>query len=395
MSGTPRVGSYRALLTRPGVPSTMVLANFGRLGYAMLPLLLLFTITDSARSFSTAATAMAIFGLTSFTMPIKGQLVDRYGQQHALPVMAGLTGAFLTLLGATALLGRWMPDVMWMALAALAGIAAPPLGPSTRAQWRLIAPDDVGVAYAFDATIEEACWLVGPALAGALIAVLGPAIALLVVPFLLLVGALGLGRSRWRPLKMASVRTAPVNERYALRNRQLWPVLFTMFGTGLSGALMLTGVAAVANNRHERGLAAIAEVVLGVGGVIGGILWGKLNRHPPRHRGASVLLRLLAMADLVIAIFHMVVPTIPALVISGAMSASLGVLAYQAADDAVPQEQQTEASTWVTTMANLGTSGGMALAGWLASQFGATYVLFAPVFCSGITALVTGVTWGD
>ena len=395
MADTFRVGSYRDLFNRPGVPRTMALAAVGRLGYAMLPLLLLFTISDGSMSFATAATAMAAFGVASFAMPLKGRLIDRHGQKRALCAMAAVTSLILATLS-IADLAYWHPArPFWMVMAFAAGVSAPPLGPSSRAQWRRIAPDQLDTAYALDAMVEETLWLVGPALAGTLISVTVPAIALLLVPIALLIGAGGLGWSRWRPpiALTTDARAADQKHQSALKSVRLRPVLLTMGGVGISGALLVTGIAAVADRNGNRSLAAVAEVIIGAGGLIGGAIWGKLCHRPSRRIAATALLTLSAGGVVIVAVMQVNPASAIALVVVGGVSAPMWVLAYQAADDAVPAAQQTEASTWVTTIANLGNSAGTAFGGLLSSHTTETRTLLAPVVVSAFTALVTFITW--
>ncbi|TWE10221.1 MFS transporter [Rudaeicoccus suwonensis] len=395
MTGTTRVGSYRNLLTQPGVPRVMALADLGRLGYAMLPLLFLFTIADGSSSFTTAATAMAGFGFASFTMPAKGHLIDRFGQPRSLTAMAALSGAALLTVAVIDITKTSTPPVVWIVLAVVVGLCAPPLGPSVRAQWRRIAPDHLDSAYALDATIEELLWLLGPALAGVLISTAPPAVGLLLVPPVLMIGAIGLATSQWRPpqQRMNPAESSASNTRPVAMNRRLWPVLITMLGTGLGGSLLIIGIAAAANHRGHRVLAAVADVALGVGGVVGGVVWGKLRRTARAGRSMKVLLLISGSAALLVAVFKDSPVTVAALILAGAASAPIWVVAYQAADDAVATAKRTEASTWVTTIANLGTSAGTAVGGFVSARTNFTFTLLMPAGVMTLTAVVTSIMW--
>jgi MFS family permease len=194
MSGTPGASSYRVLFQEPHgliVARTFALAAVGRGGYAMLPLLLLFTVNQATDDFGTAALTLSLFGLTTLLMPVKSHLVDRYGQRRVLvPLAIAIVPA---LLSATTLGAReTASSTPWLLVGLGTGLLAPPLGPAMRAQWRAFAPHDLPLAYSLDAVTEEVLWLIGPLVAGAVLA-LGPAWwGLLVVPALILVGALGL-----------------------------------------------------------------------------------------------------------------------------------------------------------------------------------------------------------
>lgn len=358
MPGTTRAGGYRTLLTRPAVARVVVLAGLGRLGYAMLPLLLLFTIRNAAGSFAVATAATSAYGLAALAMPVKARLVDRHGQRAVLP---GLGAAACTATLATWALtaaGGHPPAAFWVAAGSALGVAAPPLGPTMRAQWRVIAPDETDTAYALDGTIEEVLWLAGPALAGLLLA--HPAAGVGAIGPLLLVGSLGLAGSPWAP--PPAPRQARGGEPCGPL-RPLAPVLLTMTLVGVSGGLTTTGIAAVADAAGVRGIAAAGEVALGVGAVAGGLAWGRWRPAWPTGTSVAVLLGVLAAAVGTLAWFG------PAGIVSaaaaGAATAPVWVLAYGAADRAVPEHARTEASTWVTTVTNLGSAGGTVAAGVL------------------------------
>lgn len=404
MTGTTRVGSYRTLLTRPRVLPLVALASAGRLGYAMLPLLYLFTLRDATGSFTTAATAMSMLGLAGLAMPITARLIDHHGQARVLTFLALTHLAAVETVVTLAATGTRLPAPAWIALTAASGLVAPPLGPSMRAQWRVIEPDDTDTAYALDGTVEEVLWLAGPALAGVLLTITKPAVGLALVPFLLTTGALGLATSRWRPTPATDSATpeasgddagqpAPRSRRSAIRSRSLWPILATMALTGVAGALTTTGIAATADAFGSRALAAVGEVSLGVGAVVGGLLWGRHRPAWPPRISTAVLLAVWAAVVAVLCLVGINSLTLTVLALAGAASAPIWVLSYGAADVSVPEYARTEASTWVTTSANLGTAGGTALTGVLVATLGATSPLVTASLIAATIAPLTLLTW--
>src|SRR5690242_3623718 len=173
------VGSYRAVLLLPSASRTFVPALGGRLAYGLLPLAVLFTIQQATGSYAAAGLALALFGLASITLPLKSRL------SAGRPSLLGWLALSCALLLAAAALTAWpVPFV------ALAGLAAPPLGPAMRATWRSLTEGTSlkERAYALDSVAEETLYLVGPLLSGLLIAA-GPARwALLLTAGLLLAG---------------------------------------------------------------------------------------------------------------------------------------------------------------------------------------------------------------
>ncbi|CAN5242284.1 MFS transporter [soil metagenome] len=392
MSGTPGAGSYRALFRRPEgliVARTFALAAVGRGGYAMLPLLLLFTVNQATDDFGTAALTLSLCGLATLSMPLKSRLVDRHGQRRVLIPLA--LALLPLLLGAAALGARDLTSrPAWLVLGVVVGLAAPPLGPAMRAQWRVFTPHELPVAYSLDAVTEEVLWLLGPLVAGAVLA-LGPAWwGLATVPVLILVGALGLGAS---PAQAAppgiSAGTAPDGAGPGpLRSRRLWPVLALMGGTGLAASMAVTGVAARAAAAGSPAFAAAGEGVLAAGAVAGGLAWGRWQRNWPWALSAGALLVPWAGLLAASAFVGLDVVFLTLFLLLGAVGSPLWVIAYLAADEAVAEHQRTEASTWVTTAANLGSSAGTAAAGALAAGVAVT----TPAIVGALVGLAVALT---
>lgn len=383
MTGTNGVGSYRRLLASSTTRRTYVLSSLGRSAYAMLPLLLLFTVRQASGSFAVAATAMSLVALTALSMPVKSRLIDRRGQRAVLiPLGLGMASALVA--ASVLAAAEVVSPAAWWAIALVGGLLAPPLGPAMRAQWRTLAPTSTRTAYALDAVTEEVLWLLGPALAGALLA-LGPAhYGLLLVPALIVVGAFGLGMS---PAQGNRPDQPDEGAARVLRQPRLWPALGLMGAFGAASALLFTGVAARADGLGRPSLAAVAETAIGVGAVAGGLLWGRARRSTPARRSVSLLLGSWAVLVGVSTILDLNGWALVVLLAAGAAGSPLWVLTYEAADRAVLPSARTEASTWVTTMANLGGSAGTALAGVLAAATHPTIPITVAASIAGLAAL--------
>lgn len=367
MTGTTRAGGYRTLFARPRVTRTFALAAIGRAGYAMLPLLLLFTVSQAAGSFRLAAVTMSCYGFTTLLMPLKSRSIDRHGTRIILPVLGiGFLAALAAMMVAAAAgvrsVGCWLP------LGMTVGLFSPPLGPVMRAQWRSFAGDQLTLAFALDAVTEEGLWLLGPVLSGGLLA-FGPAWHGVLLPgALVLVGCVGLAFSpAARTANSTNAFRTSHAGRTALRHTALWPVLTLMLSYGAAGALLSTGVAAMAAGRHTPGFAGIAEAAIAVGAIAGGLLWGR--RASPRPWAGSAAPLLAAWAALVIAsgAAGVGLPMLGTLTLAGAVGAPLWPIVYLAAEQLVAKSVRTEANTWVTTVYNLGSTIGTTAAGALAA----------------------------
>ncbi|GAA3121443.1 putative MFS family arabinose efflux permease [Kribbella aluminosa] len=358
MSGTIRAGSYRDVLLLPSALRTFVPALLGRLSYGLLPLSLLITVRQSTGSFAVAGAAVAVFGVTSLSMPYKARLVDRYSQRRVLPFLAlgASAGLFVTsgTSGSAVLL-----------LVAATGLLAPPLGPSMRSNWRLLT-DGLPLkerAYALDAVAEECLFLGGPLIAGTLISAFAAPVALCCSAALMLVGTLAMVTS-----PVTTHTAAPAPSRHPLGplvlpglRRILLVIMLT--ASGISTAYLC--VAAVAQQAGRPGAAGYVEAAIAAGSVLGGMLWARRTHTRPWPIHLAGLIAVLA-AGLIAASF------MPGLIllgvvlgVAGVAVAPLFVVSYLAADQVTPPHQHTEASTWINTANNVGSAGGAALAGLL------------------------------
>ena len=369
MSGTAIAGRYADLLRRPAVARTFVPALVGRLAYGVLPLSLLFTVQHATGSFSTAATAMAINGLASLSMPIKSRATDRYGQRLVLPLITAIMVAVLVVAAAMART-HITGALPWLAVGLAVGLASPPLGPSMRAQWRALVPRDaIARAYSLDSVGEETLYLVGPMVASGALAFAPAYAGLLLCTVLLGVGAAGLAAS-----PAAAATANPGQQRMArgpLRHVPLLRLLLVMAPVGGVTATIYAATAARALAAGRPSLAGFADAGVAVGSVAGGLLWGYLQPAWSTGRSLSRLLMLIGAAALVASALNRYWLFAAALAVGGVAISPIYVVAYQTSDKLVAPAEVTEASTWVNTVTNLGISLGGAASGLLVSHGGA------------------------
>ncbi|WP_037890036.1 MFS transporter [Streptomyces sp. NRRL S-87] len=164
------------------------LAFLARLPAALCPVgtLLLINQRDGIGDAGTLAGALWLG--QALGGPLIGRLADRHGHRPVLLVSCTANAAVLAGLVAAVLGG--LPPAARIALACAAGLTVPQIGPLARTRWvRLAGPDRalVGTALSFDTTLDEASFMVGPALAGLLAVTVHPAAALVLAAALILV----------------------------------------------------------------------------------------------------------------------------------------------------------------------------------------------------------------
>jgi len=384
--------SYLAVLRLPGAGYAFGVGLVGRLGYALVVLPLLFTIQRATGSLGLAGLGLSLFGLATLTAPLKSRLLDGHGQTPVLTVLGVLFPIPLMLLAVAA---PALPPGALLVVTIVAGLLAPPLGPAMRYLWSRIAgrSELKQRAYALDAIAEETLGTLGPAFAGAVVALGRPAVALEITAVVALVGTLGLATS---PLCRAygGPRRGPVAETPArspwgpLRVAALWPVIAAVTAVGTSLGIVEIAVAARASAAGHPGVAGYLLACLALGSVLGAAAWGRGRHGRRRTRQLVGLMALFALGvGLTAPAPSLAVAAVP-LLVAGLGLSPVFVVAFLGADDAVSPTQRTEATTWVNTGNNMGAAAGSAVAGWLVAESSPYVALLA---AASVVALGIGV----
>lgn len=388
--------SYRALLRYPGVLRAFTAATIGRLSYATSSLSVLLTVQQATRSYAVAGTALGLYALASFTIPLKSRWIDRAGQRRVLPVLASVFAAVCVTIAVVATADVSAP-LVYLGLSTAIGLAAPPLGPSMRALWAALTPDPAARqrAYSLDAVTEETLYAVGPVLVGVVVAVSSSGTALLLTGALNLLGAVGIATSSAanRHSDTDGVRSAktllgPFNQRGFLL------LIAAMLGVGLGVGPVEVAVVAIAGRAGQPGVAGYLLAAVSVGSAVGGLTWGRIHHRRQTSAQLGTLVAAMAAGGLVAAF----APSLPllgvALGLTGLVTAPVFVVAYLAADALVPHSGRTEATTWVNTANNTGIALGAAAAGVLVDWVNGPAALIGSASILAITAAAVLATRG-
>ena len=154
-------------------------------------------VSDATGSYGVAGSVSAAYLLANALVSILvGRLVDTLGQRRVLPA-AVLVCTVGLVLAMTAVQGDW-PLLFVYAGAVLAGTSMPPIGACVRARWSyvLATKSEVQTAYALEAVVDEAVFIVGPILVTVLATALHPLAGLTTALVTGLVGTLALAAQR-------------------------------------------------------------------------------------------------------------------------------------------------------------------------------------------------------
>ena len=408
MLGATGAGSYRVLLDDHRLLRTFCGVAVGRLGYAMLPLCLLFTIARSTGSFAVAATGLAGFGACGLAMPVQARLLDRLGQRRVLPVAATGFVVTLVLMVVMGVLAVRQAGA-WTAACLGCGLTAPLVGPSMRAQWReAVAEDRRAVAYSLDAVAEETIFLVGPVAAALALALVPAWWGMIATAVLVPVGVTGLVLSPFVPapsLVPAAHPAAPAVARDAatpgaarragpLREGPFRRLLLVMALAGAATGATLTAVAALADRAQQPAAAGLVDAAAGGASVLGGLWWGSRPRSGAWRYQLAALLGARLPLVLGCVLLPRLGPVGLLVALAGLFASPVFVVGFGASDRLTDPRRHTEASTWVTSSHNVGISVGTAATGWV--QAGApapvatAFALVAAFGAVGVLAALVG-----
>lgn len=427
---------YGELLGLPGASAAVLPAALARLAGTMVPLALLLTLVRSGHSLAAAGGAGAAYAVGGAVGgPAIGRLMDRTGPAPVLRITGPLAGLLLV---AAALGADRAPVGMLLAAAGAAGLTTAPVGASVRALWADLTEDDAlrKRAYAFEATLSELLFILGPSAVTVLGAFTGPRNALLVTGVLLGGGAVGYGRAgavRRRSAPhgtgdMSGVGTSdtggktggesdtvgtsgaptsgsggpragriPASGRGIAAPAVLLAIALT---AALSSALAVAVTAALRAQGSAAELAGTLVALQSAGSVAGGLLYGA---RTPRGTTFRRYVRLLVVLALALATLPVVQRAHSAglppswslvllgclLVLSGLPIAPAGAEEFQLIGEMTARRNMTQAFAGVGSFIALGGAAGSAVAGLVADGLGPSAALALPAAFTALALLVT------
>lgn len=350
-----RTARYSDVLKLPRVPGTFGAALIGRGAYALVFLPLFYAVADATGSVGLAGIAVGLYGAgASFLAPVRAWFIDRFGARRVLSVLVGIFGGTLAAIGLSALLSP--NGALLIVLAAVAGVFAPPLGPTMRVAWGRLTPssDLLKKALSFDAVIEELLYLGGPAAAGIALAFVAPGPVLLVPAGLVLVGGLlfvatrTVGGMEPRPRAAAGSR----RDRPLVLDPRFIRVLMPALVAGAIAGSISISVPVVVSGAGGPAAAGIALGIFAGGSALGGLVFGALRVPGSPIRQLLVLTTALVTISSLIALVTGAVSVTIVLAAAGLFFSPVMIVAYFAAHQAGGEHRQNSATTWVNTSHN-------------------------------------------
>jgi MFS family permease len=383
--------SYRRLLRLSG-RAYVVVAFLGRLPLAMSQLGTLLLVAGSTGSYGAGgASAGALAVANALGSPVAGSLADRLGQRPVVLVQSVAGSVALVALVLLAEAGGSWP---WQAaVAALAGLLMPQVGPLARVRWRPITAGTgrdqrrlVDAAFSYEGAADEASFVVGPALVGGFAALVAPAAALLFAATLLLVFGTRFAMHSSAELARAHAHhPATGSHSGRLVTAALGVLAAAQLLIGLVFGSVQTATTVLATAAGEPGLTGVLHALLGVGSVLAGLAVAGL----PERLAPVTRLRSFAVALLVLSLPLLLVDSLLSLagvlLLLGLAVAPYMITVFSMAERSAPPGRTGAAMTMLAAMTGLGYALGSSVAGQLA-DVGGHRPAFAVTVAAGVLA---------
>lgn len=379
---------YLRLLRLPGVARLVLAGLAARIPGGMIVVANVLLVQRATGSFAVAGAVDAAYGLPiAVASPLLGRLVDGIGQPRVLLGSAAVHTAALVGLVAAAQSGAG--PVALCALAALAGSSVPPLSASIRALWPTLVEGSavpLRVALGLESVSVEAFFILGPLLAGILVAVASPAAAVLCAAGLSLAGVVAFATAPeprgWRPEARAASLAG------ALASPGLRVLLGANLPMGMAFGFLSVGIAGFAVGHGAPGASGVVWAAQAVGSAVGGLWYGSRSWRRGLAGRFVVLMALLAVGLAPLALAPSL-PVLVALIAVGSLAlAPVTATAYELVDRTAPAGRTTEAYTWLISANVAGAALGAALAGGLVQQHGARAAFAVAAGVTAVGALV-------
>jgi len=385
------VARYRAVLRIPHMPSLLGAGFVGRLGVGMIGLSLVLLISRATGSYAIAGLVVAVQAIAGgVAAPILGRLMDRIGQT---PILVTCALAFPCAVGGLVAAAEWAPHIpVLVACAVLFGVSYPPIFAALRTLLQQLG-GRVGLtetAFALEAIMQELLFIIGPLTVAVVVALASPQASLAVVAALTATGTLAFATlspsRRWRSESPASGDAETVLSSPGMRTLLVVSATF-----GVAFGTLEVALPAFCADHGSQGTAGVLLAALGVGSMVGGIVYGGRSWQTPPHLLYILFGALFAVAMVPIALADSIALLFVLMPLAGLVVAPGAAISYGLISHLSPAGTISEAFTWETTAVIAGFAFGGAVSGVLVEGPG---VRAALLFATALAATSPLIAWG-
>lgn len=337
----------------------------------MTALAIVLRVTAAGGTYARAGLISGIGALgVGVSAPLWSRLIDRRGQTVVLiPTALAVTASGVLL----ALLPPTGPIAPLLAASALMGLVQPPALVSARTLWPIVVTDPLllETTYSVESAMTELVFIVGPLLAVAVNAALGPVASVAGSGLLAGIGAIGLATSR-ASRGTHGHRDARRGHEHprALRSSSVRVLVLIVFAMVIAFAAIDVSTIAAARRHSGNGAAGALIAVWSIGSLIGGLVFGA--RSWPGRRSVKITAFVSAILVLTAALLPLsnLIALGTVLFIGGLNYAPCFSSINQAVQRTAMAGASTESFAWIGTGALVGASIGSTAGGFAVTNHG-------------------------
>lgn len=389
-SSRTTVADYRAALTTPGSTGPVLASLLARLPIAMIGMSALLYIQHETDSFATAGlvSAGSLVGV-SLGAIVQGRLIDRFGPTR--PLLAVTTLSMLMMTGLIVSVESRAATFVLLALAVGVGMNEPMVGSASRALWsRLLPPGPTrAAAYSYEAISMEVFFILGPGLAGLLVAAPWPGTGVIVGAACQATGATSFALCAavraWRPAHSGGRRMLG-----ALASPGMRTLAVAVLGFGMVIGFVEVAVPAAATRSGQPTIGGLLLSVWSVSSVAFGIAYSLRPWPRAMSRRLPTLLGMFGVLVSILAAPSTLWGLALAMLVAGALITPQSTTHSTAIELVAPKGTAAEAFGWVLTGVTLGIAAGQSVSGYLVEHGGPPMSFLA---ASAAAIVLAGVVW--
>ena len=302
--------SYAALLRVPSFARVALATLLARLGGQMWEIVLVLFVLARYRSPSLAGLTVLLAILPGLALsPVVGALLDRQGRVRLMVIDYGLTALLMAAIVVLSVNHR-LPPALLLTLVTILAVSNIMSITGARSLFPLMLPRTLwDRANGLDTSSYSLMAIIGPAIAGLVVARFGPEAGLLVIATVAALAALSLiGVAE--PVARIVVASSLLGDawaavRYVVQHQSLRGLAITLFVANLGYGVLPVGIPVLVLRQLHGSAATVGQVfaVFGLAGLVSGLLVGRLNTEGRERRfiAGSIAIQVPALALLAFA----------------------------------------------------------------------------------------------
>ena len=387
MPPAPSDRSYRALLAVPSLVRVVAGMQLGRIAGGMVSVaVVLFTLTTYHSAELAGVVTFVSLAPGMLVSPIAGALLDRHGRSRLVLADYVVAAASFALIGTLALAGA-LPAWLLILISAVASLTNPLSTTGLRSLFPLLVPRHLWERInAIDSMGYVVATIIGPPLAGALVAVWGGPVALIAVAVVFVAAAVVVVGIPDPPTDVTSTGRLLVDAwqglRYTWRNPTLRALGFSISAMNLAGGVVTIVVPLIVLDHLHQGPAVAGAVFAasGAGGGLAALAFGRIN-SAGRERAMLVVPMLGTAGAMALLLGGQLGLLVAAMTIQGLLNGPMDIGLFTLRQRRTDPAWMGRAFAVSMSFNFAGFPVGSAIAGWIASRSIEGAVLFATAAC--------------